>query len=124
MSHATATRRLAVTALMLLFGTQAHAQGGAYRLVENWAGLPHGVIWGQVISVEVDAEGNVYAFHRCSADTCVERSEPPLLKFDPSGKLLMTWPQITPCGSPAQTRSARPSLVVRCLERVLSQESR
>ncbi len=91
MFHATATRRLAVTALMLLFGTQAHAQGGAYRLVENWAGLPHGVIWGQVISVEVDAEGNVYAFHRCSADTCVERSEPPLLKFDPSGKLLMTW---------------------------------
>ncbi len=71
----------------------AHAQDHhpSYRMTENWGQLPAGVVWGQIISVEVDGEGNVYAFHRCSSDTCVDRTEPPLLKFAPSGQLLMTW---------------------------------
>ena len=62
-----------------------------FRLVENWARLPDGVVWGQAIAVDMDADGNLYVFHRCSADTCVDRSEPPLLKFNPSGELLMSW---------------------------------
>jgi sugar lactone lactonase YvrE len=39
----------------------------------------------------VDADGNVYAFHRCSSTSCVDRDEPPLLKFDSSGQHLMSW---------------------------------
>ena len=39
----------------------------------------------------MDADGNLYVFHRCSSDTCVDRSEPPLLKFNSSGELLMSW---------------------------------
>jgi len=62
-----------------------------FQLVENWAQLPDGLIWGEAIAVDVDTDGNVYVFHRCSSDTCVDRSEPPLLKFDPSGELLMSW---------------------------------
>lgn len=62
-----------------------------YRLVENWAQLPDGLIWGQAIAVETDADGNLVVFHRCSSDTCVGQSEPPLLKFNPSGELLMSW---------------------------------
>ena len=53
-----------------------------YHLVEGWAQLPEGMEWGEVISVDLDAEGNLYVFHR---------AEPPILKFDPSGKLLESW---------------------------------
>ena len=76
-------------AIVLAAQAQDHSQ--SYRMTDDWAQLPDGVAWGQIISVEVDGEGNVYAFHRCSSDTCIDRTEPPLLKFDPSGKLLMTW---------------------------------
>jgi sugar lactone lactonase YvrE len=62
-----------------------------FRLVENWAELPDGLIWGQAIAVDMDAAGNLYVFQRCSADTCIGRSEPPLLKFNPSGELIMSW---------------------------------
>ena len=77
------------TAMTLSAYAQDHNQ--AYRMTEDWAQLPAGVVWGQIISVEVDDQGNVYAHHRCGSNTCVERTEPPLLKFGPSGELLMTW---------------------------------
>ena len=53
-----------------------------YRAVEGWAKLPAGVQWGQVISVEPDAHGNIWVFHR---------SDPAILQFDPSGKLLKSF---------------------------------
>ena len=53
-----------------------------YRLVEKWAQLPAGVQWGQVIQVQPDAHGNVWVFHR---------SDPPILEFDASGKLLKSF---------------------------------
>jgi len=62
-----------------------------FRLVENWAQLPDGLVWGQAIAVDMDTEGNLYAFHRCSSDTCIGRPEPPLLKFNPAGELVMSW---------------------------------
>ena len=72
-------------------GTAAASLPNPFQLVENWAQLPEGVIWGQAIAVDMDADGNLYVFHRCSSDTCVDRSEPPLLKFNSSGELLMSW---------------------------------
>jgi DNA-binding beta-propeller fold protein YncE len=56
----------------------------SYRLVEGWPQLPVGAKWGQVPNLTIDREGNIYAFHR---------AEPPVLKFDPSGKLLTSWGQ-------------------------------
>ena len=53
-----------------------------YHPVENWAQLPAGVQWGQVISVQPDAHGDLWVFHR---------SEPPILKFDASGKFLKSF---------------------------------
>ncbi len=73
---------VAIVAVVALFGVAADAQDNPYRLVEGWAQLPEGMEWGQVISVDADAEGNLYVFHR---------AEPPILKFDPSGKLLESW---------------------------------
>ena len=70
-----------------------------YRLVEGWPTLPksmNGGQWGEVIRVHVDAKGNVWVFHRCfnvvpaGQATCIGRgpANPPILEFDPSGKLL------------------------------------
>ena len=70
-----------------------------YRLVEGWPTLPksmNGGHWGEVIRVHVDATGNIWVFHRCfnvvpaGQATCIGRgpANPPILKFDPSGKLL------------------------------------
>jgi DNA-binding beta-propeller fold protein YncE len=53
-----------------------------WRPVENWAQLPAGVQWGQVIGVQPDAHGNLWVFHR---------SEPPILEFDASGKFLKSF---------------------------------
>jgi sugar lactone lactonase YvrE len=51
-----------------------------YDLVEAWAGTPEEV--GMVSAVDVDADGNVYAFRREANN---------VWKLDPSGKLLEVW---------------------------------
>ena len=71
-----------------------------YRLVEGWPTLPksmNGGKWGELIRADIDPKGDIWVFHRCfntepaGAATCVGRSEPPILKFDPSGKLLTSF---------------------------------
>jgi 6-bladed beta-propeller len=71
-----------------------------YRLVEGWPTLPksmNGGQWGELIRADIDPKGNIWVFHRCfntepaGAATCVGRSEPPILEFDPSGKLLTSF---------------------------------
>src|ERR1700674_1375866 len=84
--------RLSLTVLaMLVTAIGAFAQTDAaatnnlpnpYRAVENWATLPANIQWAQVISVDPDAHGNIWVFHR---------SEPNILEFDPSGKLLRSF---------------------------------
>ena len=68
-----------------------------YRLVENWPTLPQGMNggkWGELIRADIDSHGNIWVFHRCfntepaGYATCVGRTEPPILEFDPAGKLL------------------------------------
>jgi len=53
-----------------------------YRPVANWAQLPASMKWGGVISIEPDARGNVWVFHR---------GETPILRFDRSGKLMSSF---------------------------------
>ncbi len=73
-----------------------------YRLVEGWPTLPktmNGGHWGEVIRVHVHSDGNIWVFHRCfntvppGHATCIGRGEsnPPILEFDPSGKLLKSF---------------------------------
>src|SRR3979409_262618 len=70
-----------------------------YRLVEGWPTLPesmNGGRWGEVIRVHVHSDGNIWVFHRCfntvppGIATCLGpgAANPPILQFDPSGKLL------------------------------------
>lgn len=85
MSH---TRRLnlslfgAVIVMIALAVAIARAQSASlpspYRLADNWAQLPASMKWDGVISVDSDAKGNLWVFHR---------SDPTILQFDPSGKL-------------------------------------
>ncbi|HLQ76449.1 MAG TPA: peptidyl-alpha-hydroxyglycine alpha-amidating lyase family protein, partial [Terriglobia bacterium] len=62
-----------------------------FRTVRDWAVPPGGVPWAAVTAVEVAPDGNVYVIHRCSANSCAGRTEPPILKFDKSGRLLKSW---------------------------------
>jgi hypothetical protein len=103
----------AVAAIAIAFlGRPARAQEASYpkptelpnpyRLVEGWPILPksmNGGRWGEVIRVHVDGAGNIWVFHRCfntvpaGSATCLGRgaSNPPILEFDPSGKLLKSF---------------------------------
>src|SRR5580704_8220746 len=73
-----------------------------YLLVEGWPTIPksmNGGHWGEVIRVHVNRDGNIWIFHRCfntipaGHATCIGRgdSNPPILEFDPSGKLLKSF---------------------------------
>jgi len=69
-----------------------------YKLVDGWPTLPrtmNGGKWGEVIRVYVAKDRTIWVFHRCfntvppGHATCVNRgaANPPILQFDPSGKL-------------------------------------
>jgi len=87
-------RKLMLLAALVIgvFGAVAvHAQSDAratnnlpnpFQPVENWAKLPAGMEWGQVISAEPDQHGNIWVFHR---------KDPPILEFDRSGNLVKSF---------------------------------
>jgi sugar lactone lactonase YvrE len=62
-----------------------------YRTVRDWGKPPNGVPWAAVTAVEVAPDGSIYVIHRCHDNSCAGRTEPPILKFDASGKLLKSW---------------------------------
>jgi sugar lactone lactonase YvrE len=41
--------------------------------------------------VEPAPDGSIYVIHRCFANSCAGRKEPPILKFDAHGTLLTAW---------------------------------
>jgi DNA-binding beta-propeller fold protein YncE len=54
--------------------------------------LPAGRTWGGTTAVSVDADGkSVWVFERCGAESCADSKLPPILHFDPSGKLLASF---------------------------------
>src|SRR5437868_4312209 len=60
-----------------------------YQLDANWAKLPDGRKFGQVIALEVDRDGkSIWAFERCGGTSCSQSNLAPVLKFDPSGKVV------------------------------------
>jgi sugar lactone lactonase YvrE len=81
-------------ALTLLLGASLYAQSdlpNPYRTVDNWAKMPAGRTWGSTSAVDVDRDGNIWVAERCGANSCAASSLPPILKFDPSGKLLKSF---------------------------------
>ena len=73
---------VSVAALSVAWAATDATLPNPYKEVPNWAQLPDGIKFGQVISVQTDARGNMWVFHR---------ADPPMLEFDPSGKLINSW---------------------------------
>ena len=84
---------LAAAALALFASPHLAAQTppNPYQLADGWAKLPDGRAWGNVGAVDVDRDGNVWVFDRCGANRCTDSKLDPILKFDPSGKLVRSF---------------------------------
>jgi sugar lactone lactonase YvrE len=63
-----------------------------YRTTRDWGELPPGIKkWPAVTAVEAAPDGTIYVVERCFDNSCTGRNEPPILKYDPNGKLLKAW---------------------------------
>ena len=77
---------LAAGAVAAIYPVRVRAQQAQYQVVENWAQFPVGVTkWGAATGVDVDAQDNVYVFHR--------NESMPIMAFDRNGKFLRAWGQ-------------------------------
>src|ERR1700680_4258296 len=90
-------RALALGVLALIAGAKAYAQGDSnslpnpYLTIDGWAKMPEGRTWGQTSQLSLDRDGNVWVAERCGGNTCVGRTDAPILEFDPSGKLVKSF---------------------------------
>jgi len=78
-----------------------NAAPNPYHMLDSWVQLPEDRKLGASIGVEIDhSDGKtLWVFERCGADTCVGSSLAPIMKFDPTGKMvanfgagLINWP--------------------------------
>jgi hypothetical protein len=70
-------------------GADPNSASSPYRVVEHWANLPEGRVWGQAIGVDIDRDGtSIWVFDRCGARTCEGSNLAPIQKFDASGQLV------------------------------------
>src|SRR5215469_1476870 len=70
-----------------------NSQPNPYGTVENWGKLPAGRTWGSTSAVDIGPDGSIWVAERCGANTCAGSNLPPILRFDPSGKLLKSFGQ-------------------------------
>jgi len=63
-----------------------------YHVVDNWAKLPQGRVWGMAIGVDVDRDGtSVWVFDRCGGKSCDGSNIAPIQKFDATGRLVVSF---------------------------------
>src|SRR5579872_4262138 len=79
----------------LLFGrpqADPNSAPNPYRTVENWAQLPEGRAWGQVISADVARDGkSIWVVERCGGISCAKSDLAPVLEFDSMGNLVKSF---------------------------------
>ena len=86
-----------LVAIAVFSGASALAQApnsepNPYRTVENFFKLPEGRMWGSTSAVDVDIDGkSIWVAERCGANSCAGKNDPPILKFDASGKLVTSF---------------------------------
>jgi sugar lactone lactonase YvrE len=69
-----------------------NSQPNPYVTVEHWAKLPEGRTWGSTSAVDIDRDGkSIWVAERCGANSCAGKNDPPILKFDASGKLVKSF---------------------------------
>ena len=69
-----------------------------YQTIKDWAQMPGGRAWGSTSAVEIDKDGkSVWVAERSGQNICLDRATgqmsplAPILKFDPSGKLVQSF---------------------------------
>lgn len=63
-----------------------------YKTVEHYFKLPEGRSWGATSAVDIDVDGrSIWVAERCGANSCAASNLDPILKFDPSGKLVRSF---------------------------------
>lgn len=89
-----------IAALLAVLAVDALAQRTApvndlpnpYQSINGWAQFPDGRKWGATAGIEIDRDGkSVWAIDRCGTNTCVGSNLDPILTFDTSGKLLLSF---------------------------------
>src|SRR5947207_6461134 len=82
MCHANRMILFLVAAIVAIsmFPAQVHAQDDLYRIAEGWAQLPEGRKWGATIGVDIDRDGNIWAFERCGGTTCEGSNLAPIIQ--------------------------------------------
>jgi DNA-binding beta-propeller fold protein YncE len=86
----------AFVAAALAFGAavaqDVNSAPNGYRVIDNWAQLPPGRVWGMAIGIDIDHDGkSVWVFDRCGAKSCTGSAVAPIQKFDASGKLVTSF---------------------------------
>jgi DNA-binding beta-propeller fold protein YncE len=93
---------LIIAATIAMTGAiSARAQGTApprtdlpnpYNAATSFGQMPTGRTWGATTTVAIDRDGkSVWVFERCGAESCLDSKLPPILHFDPAGKLLASF---------------------------------
>ena len=63
-----------------------------YNAATSFGQMPSGRTWGATTTVAIDHDGkSVWVFERCGAESCADSKLPPILHFDPAGKLLASF---------------------------------
>ncbi|HYE84892.1 MAG TPA: peptidyl-alpha-hydroxyglycine alpha-amidating lyase family protein [Vicinamibacterales bacterium] len=63
-----------------------------YETIRNWGTLPDGRKWGSVSAIHVDTDGkHIWAGDRCGANSCVGSTVNPMVRLDPTGKVVASF---------------------------------
>jgi hypothetical protein len=87
----------AALVVVQLAGVAAHAQSGLrapeFRVDPGWPVVPNGWVLGEVTSVSVDRNDNIWVLHVPQSIPEAQRANaaPPVLQFDAAGQLLRSW---------------------------------
>ncbi len=92
---------VAIVAVIAMSGGKGYAQADVapvndlpnpYRTIAHWGMLPDGRTWGSTATADLDPDGkSIWVGERCGANSCAGSTVAPVLKFDPSGKLLKSF---------------------------------
>jgi sugar lactone lactonase YvrE len=76
------SRLLSLSVVVIVALTNVSAQDNPYKAAPGWPQLPANIKLGGVISVEPDAKGDIWVFHR---------NQPPILEFNQAGVLIKSF---------------------------------
>lgn len=94
------TLAVVVIAVIIVPGSDLAAQIPAplndlpnpYESVDDWGKLPDMRQWGSTAGVDIDPDGvHLWAIDRCGGNSCADSDLDPILKFDPTGRVVTSF---------------------------------